>query len=91
MGGGLFFHNVILVRLPHMPFYHRSTKEGKCGATFSTVHRRYDTDFPPKSELRKRKVNELKSQLTGQQSFFTQHTSKAKAARSIVPGVSRHC
>ena len=55
-------------------------KKGNVERHFRTVHRRYDTDFPPKSELRKRKVNELKSQLTGQQSFFTQHTSKAKAA-----------
>ena len=55
-------------------------KKGNVERHFRTVHGRYDTDFPPKSELRKRKVNELKSQLTGQQSFFTQHTSKAKAA-----------
>jgi len=40
----------------------------------------YDTDFPPKSELRKRKVKELKSQLSGQQAFFTKVTSKSKAA-----------
>ncbi|XP_061820631.1 general transcription factor II-I repeat domain-containing protein 2-like [Nerophis lumbriciformis] len=46
---------------------------------FRTIHGKYDTDFPLKSELRKRKVKELKSQLSGQQSFFTQ-TSKAKVA-----------
>ena len=55
-------------------------KKGNVERLFRTVLGRYDTDFPPKSELRKRKVNELKSQLTGQQSFFTQHTSNAKAA-----------
>ena len=47
---------------------------------FRTVHRNYDTDFRPKSELRKRKVNELKSQLSGLQSFFPQLSSKAKTA-----------
>ena len=47
---------------------------------FRTVHRNYDTDFPPKSELRKRKVKELKSRLSREQSFFSQLSSKAKAA-----------
>ena len=46
---------------------------------FWTVHEKYDIDFPPTSELRMRKVNELKSQLSREQSFFTQHTSKSKA------------
>uniref|UniRef100_H2Z396 SPIN-DOC-like zinc-finger domain-containing protein n=1 Tax=Ciona savignyi TaxID=51511 RepID=H2Z396_CIOSA len=55
-------------------------KKGNVERHFWTVHKSYDTDFPPKSELRNRKVNELKSQSTRQQSFFTQHTSKAKAA-----------
>ncbi|KAL7376443.1 hypothetical protein ABVT39_008228 [Epinephelus coioides] len=47
---------------------------------FRTVHKNYDTEFPPKSELRRRKVKELKSQLSGQQSFFSQLISKARAA-----------
>ena len=47
---------------------------------FRTVHRTNDTDIPPKSELRNRKVKELKSRLSGQQAFFTKVTSKAKAA-----------
>lgn len=34
----------------------------------------------PKSELRKRKLKELKSQFFGQQSFFSQLTTKVKAA-----------
>ncbi|KAF7650099.1 hypothetical protein LDENG_00131240 [Lucifuga dentata] len=55
-------------------------KKGNVERHFRTVHKNYDTDFPPKSELRKRKVRELKSQLIGQQSFFTQPNSKAKAA-----------
>ncbi|XP_061525889.1 zinc finger protein 25-like [Phycodurus eques] len=55
-------------------------KKGNVERHFRTVHGKYDTDFPPKSELRKRKVKELKSRLSGEQSFFTQHTSKAQAA-----------
>ncbi|CAL9684523.1 unnamed protein product [Knipowitschia caucasica] len=66
-------------------------KKGNVERHFRTMHRKYDTDFPPKSELRKRKVKELKSQLSGQQSFFTQQTSRAKAATgSIVPSESHH-
>ena len=55
---------------------------------FQTVHRNYETDFPPKSELRKRKVKELISQLSGQQSFFSQLSSKAKAATEALFRVS---
>lgn len=55
-------------------------KKGNVERHFWTVHKNYDTDFPPKSEQRKRKVKELKSQLSGQQSFFSQLTSKVKAA-----------
>ncbi|XP_066494918.1 uncharacterized protein [Tiliqua scincoides] len=55
-------------------------KKGNVERHFRTVHGQYDTDFPLKSELRKRKVNELKSQSPGRQTFFTQHSSKAKAA-----------
>ena len=46
-------------------------KKGKVERHFRTVHKKYDTDFPPKSELRKRKVRELP--------FFTQWNSQAKA------------
>ncbi|XP_060762621.1 general transcription factor II-I repeat domain-containing protein 2A-like [Neoarius graeffei] len=53
------------------------------------VHRTFDTDFPPSTELRKRKVRELKSQLLGQQSLFTRPTSKAKAATEASFRVSR--
>ena len=55
-------------------------KKGNVERNFRTLHGKYDTEFLPKSELRKTKVKELKSQLLGQQSFFTQATSKAKAA-----------
>jgi len=55
-------------------------KKGNVERHFRTVHKNYDIDFPPKSELRRRKVKELKSQLSGQQSFFSHLTTKAKAA-----------
>lgn len=81
MGGGLFFHNVVFKM--HC-FICQSTiailKKGYVEWHFWTVHKNYDTDFPLKSEQRKRKVEELKSQLFGQQSFFSQLTTKAKAA-----------
>ena len=47
---------------------------------YRSVHKAYDSDFPPSSELRKRKVRELQSQLAGQQSLFLKPTSTAKAA-----------
>ena len=53
-------------------------KKGNVERHFRTAHKNYDTNFPPKSELRKRKVKELKCQLSGQ-SFFSELTSKAKA------------
>ena len=54
-------------------------KEGNVERHFRTAHKNCDTEFPPKSELRRKKLKELKSQLSGQQSFFTEVTSKAKA------------
>ena len=64
-------------------------KKGNVERHFRMVHRTFDTDFPPSSELRKRKVRELKSQLLGQQSLFTRPTSKAKAATEASFRVSR--
>uniref|UniRef100_A0A087XA81 HAT C-terminal dimerisation domain-containing protein n=1 Tax=Poecilia formosa TaxID=48698 RepID=A0A087XA81_POEFO len=59
-------------------------KKGNVERHFQTLHN-YDIDVPPKSELRRRKVKELKSQLSGQQSFFSHLTTKAKAShRSII-------
>lgn len=55
-------------------------KKGNVERHFRTLHKNYDSDFPAKSELRKTKVRELKSQLIGQQSLFTKPNSKAKAA-----------
>ena len=54
-------------------------KKGNVERHFRTVCEKYNTDFPLKSELRKRKVRELKSQLIGLQSIFTQRNSQAKA------------
>ena len=54
-------------------------KQGNVERHFRTVCEKYNTDFPLKSELRKRKVRELKSQLIGLQSIFTQRNSQAKA------------
>lgn len=64
-------------------------KKGNVERHFRMVHRTFDTDFPPSTELRKRKVRELKSQLLGQQSLFTRPTSKAKAATEASFRVSR--
>lgn len=64
-------------------------KKGNVERHFRMVHRTFDTDFPPSSELRKRKVRELKSQLLGQQSLFTRPTAKAKAATEASFRVSR--
>lgn len=55
-------------------------KGGNVEQHFQTVHKSYDTNFPPKSKLRKKKVKELNCQLSRQQSFFSQLTSKAKSA-----------
>ena len=81
MGGGLVFTMtfskcVCLI----CQFTIAIPKKGNVERHFQTVHSKYDTDFPLKSELRKRKVKELKCQLSGQQSLFSQHTSKGKAA-----------
>ena len=76
-----FFYSVIFeVRLPHCQSTIAMPKTANVERHFRTVHKNLDADFPPKSELRKRKLKELKSQLSGQQSFFSHLTSKAKAA-----------
>lgn len=55
-------------------------KKGNGERHFRTVHKNFDIEFPPKSDLRSRQVKEVKSQLSGQQSFFLQLASKARAA-----------
>lgn len=54
-------------------------KKGNVERHYRTVHKNYDTYYPPKSDLRKTKLKELKSKLPGQQSFLSQVTSEAKA------------
>ena len=53
--------------------------QGNVERYFRTVHKKYNTNLPLKSELTMRKVRELKSHL---QSFFTQQNSQAKATTS---------
>lgn len=77
MGGRLFFNNVIFKPAIGIP------KKGNV-----EWHKSYETNFPLKIELRKRKVNEPKSQLSEQQSFFLGQTSKVKAATEASFGVS---
>ncbi len=55
-------------------------KRGNLERHFKTVHKKYETDFPAKTELRSRKVRELKTQLAAQQSVFTRSNTKGKAA-----------
>lgn len=55
-------------------------KKGNLERHFKTVHKNYDTDFPVKTALRTRKLQELKSQLAAQQSIFTRPNTKGKAA-----------
>ncbi|XP_068191985.1 zinc finger BED domain-containing protein 5-like isoform X1 [Antennarius striatus] len=56
---------------------------------YRTVHRDCDTEFPLESELRKRKVQELKCQMSEEESFFLQPISKAKAATEASVRMSR--
>ena len=55
-------------------------KKGNLERHYKSFHKKYDSDFPPKSELRKRKIRELKAQLSAQQALSTGATSKSKAA-----------
>ncbi|XP_049444494.1 general transcription factor II-I repeat domain-containing protein 2-like [Epinephelus fuscoguttatus] len=55
-------------------------KKGNLERHFKTVHKSSETDFPAKTALRTRKVQELKSQLAAQQSIFTRPNTKGKAA-----------
>ncbi|KAK0138833.1 General transcription factor II-I repeat domain-containing protein 2 [Merluccius polli] len=54
-------------------------KKGNLERHFKTVYKSYDTNFPAKSPLRARKVQELKSQLATQQSVFTRPNSKTSS------------
>lgn len=47
---------------------------------FRTVHKKYEEDYPPGTELRKAKVRQLKSQLSVQQSFLTKFNTNSRTA-----------
>ena len=64
-------------------------KNGNLERHFNSCHKKYDTDYPPKSELRKRKVNELKKQLCSTQNILTGTTSKSRTATIASFRVSR--
>ena len=53
-------------------------KKGNMERHFRTVHGKYDTDFPPKSELRKKKVKELKSYCPDSSHFSHNKLQKRK-------------
>lgn len=55
-------------------------KRGNLERHHKTVHKNYEKDFPPQSELRKRKVSDLISCLKKQQTMFTRPAKQSKAA-----------
>ena len=46
---------------------------------FLTSHNKYQTDYPPNSELRKCKVKDFKTQLANRQNVFKKLTLKSQA------------
>lgn len=55
-------------------------KRGNLERHHKTVHKNYEKDFPPQSELRKRKVSDLISCLKKEQTMFTRPAKQSKAA-----------
>ena len=53
-------------------------KKGNLERHFLSLHNKHQTDYPPNSELRKRKVRDLKTQLTNQQSIFKKPILKSQ-------------
>jgi len=56
-------------------------KKGNLERHFITMHNKYTKDFLVQSELRQKKLEELKSQLATQQSIFTKPNTRGKAAK----------
>lgn len=56
------------------------TKRGNLERHHNTNHQKFKDTYPPKSAIRAWKVEELKSGLKTQQSFFTKHAAQNKAA-----------
>ncbi|XP_067132090.1 general transcription factor II-I repeat domain-containing protein 2A-like [Centruroides vittatus] len=54
-------------------------KKGNLERHFLALHNKYQTDYPPNSELRKHKVRGLKTQLTNQQNVFKKPMLKSQA------------
>ncbi|CAK9796265.1 Protein ZBED8 [Anthophora plagiata] len=50
---------------------------------FITTYKNFNTNFPMNSEIRKKKISELKLNLIGQQSLFTRPISQSKKATSV--------
>lgn len=55
-------------------------KKGNLERHFNTIHGEYQSDFPPNTEVRKIKLQQLKSRLTAQQLVFSQPQEQSKAA-----------
>ncbi|RVE42541.1 hypothetical protein evm_012821 [Chilo suppressalis] len=55
-------------------------KKGNLERHFNTMHSKYQTDFPPNSEIRKSKLQALKSQLKVQENMFSGPIEQSKAA-----------
>lgn len=49
---------------------------------YITTHKNFDTNFPINSEIRKKKISELKLNLTGQQNLFVRQISQSRKATS---------
>lgn len=66
-------------------------KRGNLERHFNSKHKEMNTQFPLNSELRERKVQELKNCLKGQQTMFTKTIDKNKAATlaSLRVGLSK--
>ncbi|KAL2097960.1 hypothetical protein ACEWY4_007167 [Coilia grayii] len=56
------------------------SKRGNLERHHNTNHPKFKNSFPPKSQIRAKKVQELKAALKAQQSVFTKPTSQNKAA-----------
>lgn len=56
-------------------------KKGNLECHYNALHSyKYDVDFPPKSEIRKRKLKELKSKLAAQQQLMAKPRSLSNNA-----------
>ncbi|KAK9680141.1 Spin-doc zinc-finger [Popillia japonica] len=58
-------------------------KKGNLERHFLALHNKYQTDYPSNSELRKRKIRDLKTQLTNQQNIFTKPILKSQRTRGV--------